>query len=50
MTHSTWLKRLVNPPLRTVQLPFTDRPWVLASVFEDGTWTGRYVFARIKHG
>ncbi len=48
MCHVTLLKRLVNVPLRFVQHPFTDRPLLLASVFEDGKWTGRYVWARIQ--
>jgi hypothetical protein len=47
MTHVTLLKRLVNVPLRAIQLPFTDRPWLLASVFVDGQWAGRYVLTRI---
>lgn len=45
--HRTPLKVLVNTVLRTVQQPFTNRPWLIASVFEGDRWTGRYVFARI---
>jgi len=48
LIHVTFLKRLVNVPLRFIQRPFTDRPWLLASVFEGNIWTGRYVFTRIK--
>jgi hypothetical protein len=48
MVHVTLLKRLVNVPLRFVQGPFTDRPWLLASQFVDGKWTGRYRFMRIQ--
>jgi hypothetical protein len=46
--HVTPLKRLVNVPLRFLQRPFTDRPLLLASVFVDGAWTGRYVWARMQ--
>ncbi len=45
--HRTLLKRLVNVPLRFVQRPFTNHPWLLASVFEGDRWTGRYVFCRV---
>lgn len=45
--HRTPLKVVCNTVLRAVQRPFTDRPWLVASVFEGGVWTGRYVFARI---
>jgi hypothetical protein len=46
--HRTLLKVVVNTPLRFVQRSFTDRPLLLASIFDDGVWTGRYVFARIQ--
>jgi hypothetical protein len=51
-THFTWLKAIVNTPLRFLQLWCTDRPWLLASVNKPGTggadweWSGRYTFAR----
>jgi hypothetical protein len=46
--HVTLLKRIINTPLRFLQRPFTDRPWLLASVFEGDRWTGRYVFTRVR--
>lgn len=49
VTHFTLLKRLCNPVLRALQLGFTDRPYVIASVFENGVWTGRYVFTRVLY-
>lgn len=48
MTHVTIVKRLVNVPLRALQAPFTDRPWVLASIFDGDTWTGRYCWMRVR--
>lgn len=48
MIHVTPIKRLVNVPLRFLQRPFTDRPWLLASVFDGDVWTGRYVFCRVR--
>ncbi len=48
MPHRTPIKVAVNTLLRAVQLPFTSRPWLLASVFDGHRWTGRYVFARIE--
>lgn len=46
--HRTWIKRLVNVPLRAVQAPFTNRPWFLVSVFIGDQWTGRYSWARVR--
>lgn len=48
MVHRTPVKVIVNTPLRFFQRPFTDRPWLLASVFEGDTWIGRYVFCRVQ--
>lgn len=45
--HRPLLKVAVNTMLRFVQRRFTDRPWLLASTFEHGKWTGRYVFCRV---
>ena len=46
--HRTLLKVMVNTPLRFFQLRFTDRPWLLASIFDNGQFI-RYTFCRIQY-
>lgn len=46
--HRTRTKVVVNTALRLVQLWCTDRPWLLASVFEGEAWTGRYELRRVR--
>lgn len=45
--HQTRFKCVVNTPLRFLQLWCTAQPWLVCSVFENGEWTGRYVWSRV---
>ena len=47
MIHKIVLKTWVNTPLRFIQGPFTDRPWLLASVLDKGQFV-RYKFCRVQ--
>lgn len=44
--HRVWFKVLINPILRSVQKPFTDRPLLIASIFEGDDLKG-YAFRRM---
>lgn len=47
--HRVWFKVLINPILRTAQKLFTDKPYLIASIFEEDDLKG-YAIRRIQMG
>lgn len=45
--HRVWFKVLFNPMFRAVQKPFTNKPFVIASIFEGDDLKG-YAFRRVE--
>lgn len=46
--HFTWFKAIINTPLRFLQLWYTDNPILLASIFINDKWTGKYKLTKVQ--
>jgi len=46
-THSIWWKAIINAVLRTVQRPFTERPWLVVSKLDGDLRLIGYGFCRV---